>query len=92
MESKNMTHALLQLFESAFDEKHWHSESGIVEAYAKFNNGEQLDNEMIDTAVTEDTDGNNMELSIRLGSKEYRTSIKVYDAETGRRLYEDEQL
>jgi len=90
MESKNMAHALLQLFESAFDKEFWRPESGIVEAYAKFNNGEQLDCEMKSTAITEATDSKNMELSILLDNKEYKVSIQVYDAETGKHLHEGE--
>ena len=90
MDSKNMTHSLLQLFESALYEDFWRSESGIVEAYANFNNGEQLDCEMKSTVITEDADNKNMELSILLGNKEYKVSIQVYDAETGRHLHEGE--
>jgi len=90
MDSKNMTHTLLQLFESAVGEDFWRSESGIAEAYAKFNNSEQLNCEMKSAAITEVTDGKNMELSILLGSKEYKVSIQVCDAETGERLHEGE--
>jgi hypothetical protein len=89
---KNMAHALLQAFEAALDKEFWSSESELVAAYAHFNKGEQLDCEMINTAVSEDSDGKNMMLSVLLGNKEYRVSVQVYDAETGRRLYvEDEQ-
>ena len=90
MESKNMAHALLQLFESALDDDFWRSESGIVEAYAKLNNGEQLDCEMKSSAIAEAADGKNMELSILLGNKEYKVSVQVHDAKTGRPLHEDE--
>ena len=91
MSPKNMVHALLQTFESAFKDEFWNSESVIVDAYANFNNGEQLDCEMISTAVSEDADSKNMMLSVLLGNKEYRVSIQVYDAETGSRLYKDEE-
>jgi hypothetical protein len=90
MESKNMPHALLQLFESAVDEDFWRSESGIAEAYAKYNNGEQLRCEMKSTAITEAADSKDMELSILLGNKEYKVSIRVHDIETGRQLHESE--
>jgi hypothetical protein len=90
MEYKNMVYTLLQLFEEAFDEEFWRSESAIVEAYANFNNGAQLDCEMKSAVISGDTDGKNMVLSILLGNKEYKVSVQAYDTETGRRLYEDE--
>ena len=81
MECKNLTHTLLQLFEHAFNEEFWRSESGIVEAYALFNNGEQLDCEMVSTVITQDCDGKNMELSVLLGDKEYKVSIQALDVQ-----------
>ena len=90
MAMKNIAHALLQTFECALDDEFWSPESVIVEAYAQFNDGEQLDCEMKSTAISEDADGKNMVLSVFLGNKEYKVNIHVYDAETGKRLYEDE--
>ena len=79
MESKNMEHALLQILEGAVNEEFWRTESDIVKAYARFNDGEQLDCEMMSTAVTEDANGKDMMLSVLLGNKEYRVSIQVFE-------------
>ena len=86
-----MAHALLQMFEGAVNEEFWRTESEIVEAYARFNDGEQLDCEMISTAVTENAEGKDMMLSVLLGNKEYRVSIQVFDVDTGERLYGEEE-
>ena len=87
---KNMTEALYEVFEEAIDTDFWGEESILVGAYAELNGGEQLDCEMKSTAISEDADGKNMVLSVFLGNKEYKVNIHVYDAETGKRLYEDE--
>jgi hypothetical protein len=87
MENKNMEYALLRLFESAFNDDLRRSESDIAKSYARFNNGEQLSCEMISTAVTEDADGKNMELSILIGRKEFIVNIRVCDVES---VYEED--
>jgi hypothetical protein len=90
MHSKNMAHALLQLFECAFDKDFWESESPIIEEFANHNNGEQLDCEMISTTISEDINDKNTELSVVLGGKQYRVRIQVFDVETGERLSDEE--